>query len=80
MEGSIRSIDFGFNAPGTLTYRLTTFEGADEVRKVEVTNNYCLEVEQFGRCIRKEEEPYITEEFSVALAGTVDRILKQIGY
>lgn len=79
-RGSIRSIDFGFNAPGTLTYRLTTFEGTDEVRKVEVPNNYCLEVEQFGRCVRKEEEPYVTEEFSVALAGTVDRILKQIGY
>lgn len=79
-KGSIRSIDFGFNAPGTLTYRLTAFEGTDEVRKVEVPNNYCLEVEQFGRCVRKEEEPYVTEEFSVALAGTVDRILKQIGY
>lgn len=79
-KGSICSVDFGFNAPGTLTYRLSTFDGVDEVRKVEVPNNYCLEVEQFGRCVRNEDEPYLTEAFSVALAGTVDRILKQIGY
>ncbi|MCI8374062.1 MAG: hypothetical protein HFI29_01295 [Lachnospiraceae bacterium] len=79
-KGSVCSVDFGFNAPGTLTYRLRTFDGADELRKVEVPNNYCLEVEQFGRCVRNEEEPYVTEEFSIALAGTVDKILKQIGY
>lgn len=79
-KGFIRSIDFAFNAPGTLTYHLSTFDGVDEVRKVEVPNNYCLEVEQFGRCVRNEEAPYVTEEFSVALAGTVDKILNQIGY
>ena len=79
-KGSISSVDFGFNAPGTLTYRLRTFEGTDELRSVEVPNNYCLEVEQLGRCIRGEEEPYLTEGFSVALAETVDRILEEIGY
>ena len=50
------------------------------MRKVEVPNNYCLEVEQFGRCVRNEETPYLTEEFSVTLADTVDKVLGQIGY
>ena len=79
-KGSIASVDFGFNAPGTLSYRLRTFDGKDELRCVEVPNNYCLEVEQLGRCITGEEKPYVTEEFSVALADTVDRILEGIGY
>lgn len=79
-KGSISSVDFGFNAPGTLSYRLRTFDGRDELRTVEVPNNYCLEVEQLGRCIAGEETPHVTEEFSVALAETVDRILKKIGY
>lgn len=79
-KGSIASVDFGFNAPGTLSYRLRTFDGKDELRSVEVPNNYCLEVEQMGRSIAGEEKPYVTEEFSVALAETVDRILEGIGY
>ena len=79
-KGSIASVDFGFNAPGTLSYRLRTFDGKDELRSVEVPNNYFLEVEQMGRCIAGEETPVVTEEFSVALADTVDRIVKKIGY
>lgn len=79
-KGSVASVDFGFNAPGTLSYRLRTFDGKDELRSVEVPNNYCLEVEQLGRCIAGEETPYVTEEFSVTLADTVDRVLKKIGY
>ncbi len=79
-KGSITSVQFGFNAPGTLSYHLRTFEGLDEVRTVEVPNNYCLEVEQLGRCVCGEEEPYLTEEFSVSLAKTVDQVLKEIGY
>lgn len=72
--------NFGSHAPGTLSYRLRTFDGKDELRSVEVPNNYCLEVEQMGRSIAGEEKPYVTEEFSVALAETVDRILEGIGY
>lgn len=79
-KGSIASVDFAFNAPGTLSYRLRTFDGRDELRTVEVPNNYCLEVEQMGRCIAGEKKPHVTEESSVALAETVDRILKKIGY
>lgn len=33
-----------------------------------------------GRSIVGEETPCVAEEFSVALADTVDRILKKIGY
>lgn len=79
-KGSVTSENFAFNAPGTLSYRLRTFDGTDEVRRVETPNNYCLEVEQFGRCIRQGEAPLVTEQFSVALADTVDQVLKQIGY
>lgn len=79
-RGSVVSGNFAFNAPGKLTYRLCTSDGRDELRTVEVPNNYCLEIEQFGRSIRGEETPYLTEEFSVSLAETVDRVLGEIGY
>ena len=79
-KGSIVSERFAFNAPGTLSYRLRTFDGLDETRRVEVPNNYCLEVEQLGRCIRSGETPHVTADFSITLAETVDRILAQIGY
>ncbi len=79
-KGCIISENFAFNAPGTLTYRLRTFDGADELHKVEVPNNYQPAVEQFGRCIRGLETPYVTDAFSISLAGTVDRILGKIGY
>lgn len=79
-KGSIESLEFGFNMPGTLTYRLKTFDGKDELRSVKVPNNYTLEFEQMGKCIRGEETPLVTEEFSVALADTVDRVLEKIGY
>ena len=72
--------NFGFNAPGTLSYVLRTFDGKEEFRTVEVPNNYCLEVEQLGRCITGEETPYVTGKFSMDLADTVDRILETSGY
>ena len=78
-KGSIVSENFAFNAPGSLTYRIRTFDGLDELHTVEVPNNYCLEVEQLGRCIRGEETPWMTEEFSVSLAETVDCVLKESG-
>lgn len=79
-KGVVTSENFAFNAPGSLTYRIRTFDGVEELRTVEVPNNYCLEVEQFGRCIREGESPRLTEEFSVSLADTVDRVLREIGY
>lgn len=78
--GAVTSADFGFNAPGTLSYKIRTYGGKEELRRVEVPNNYCLEVEQFGRCICGGETPYVTEKFSTDLADTVDRILNKTGY
>ena len=79
-EGSIQAIDFGFNVPGTLSYRLKTFDGIDTVKYVDTKNNYRLEVEQFGRCIAQGEAPHVSEAFSMAVARTIDRILQQIHY
>ena len=79
-KGSITSVNFGFNCPGTLSYRVRTFDGLDEVRTVEVPNNYCLEVEQLGRCIAEGAQPHVSADFSVMLARTVDRVLKSIDY
>ncbi len=78
--GSIESVDFGFNAPGTLSYRVRTLEGVDQLKRVSVPNNYRLEVEQLGRCIADGEAPAVSEAFSLANARTVDRILEEIGY
>jgi len=78
--GSIQSIRFGYNAPGSLAYRVQTFDGRDEVTEMEVPQNYRLEVEQLGRCITDGETPAVSESFSMANARTVERILKAIGY
>ena len=79
-EGSISSVNFGFNCPGKLSYQIKTFDGRDDIKVVEAPHNYRLEVDQLGRCILDGEAPYVTEEFSVALARTIDRVLKEIGY
>lgn len=78
--GSIQSVNFGFNCPGDLSYRVKTFDGRDEVVTVPTPHNYRLEVEQLGRCITDGETPAVTEEFSLALARTIDRVLEAIGY
>ena len=79
-KGSISSVNFGFNRPGKLSYQIQTFDGREDFKIVEVPQNYQLEVEQMGRCIIDGETPYITEDFSVSLARTIDRVLKEIGY
>ncbi len=78
--GSIESVEFGFNSPGELSYRIKTFDGRDEVKTVSVPHNYRLEVEQLGRCIANGERPHVSEDFSLANARTIDRILNAIGY
>ena len=79
-KGSISSLKFNFNAPGTLSYVIRDFEGGETVKEVEVPQNYSLEISQLGRCVRGAETPYLTEDFSVPLARTVDRVLAGIGY
>ena len=54
--------------------------GVSEEKTVSVRQNYCLEVEQFGRCITDGEKPHVTAEFTIADLETLERILKEIGY
>lgn len=79
-RGSIEAVKFGFNAPGELSYVVRNFEGMEEVKTVQVPQNYRLEVEQLGRCITEGETPAVSEAFSVANARIIDRILESIGY
>lgn len=50
--------NFSFNGDGELSYTIRTAEGQEEVKTVEVPQNYRLEVEQFGRCIDENEKPH----------------------
>ena len=77
-KGYIRS-DTEYNQEGDVSYEVYT---ADGVKKINVTvpNNYCLEVEQLGRCIAGDEDPYVTAAFSVKNAELIDSILEEIGY
>lgn len=79
-KGSITGTKFAFNGEGELSYTIRTAEGQEEVKTVEVPQNYRLEVEQFGRCIDENEIPAVTEEFSLKNARLVERILEEIGY
>jgi len=77
-EGEIHS-PFWFNQPGEISYTVIR-KGKTETKTVFAKNNYQLEVEQLGKCIRGLETPRVTEEFSVRCARTLDRILEEIGY
>lgn len=77
-KGSIRSAA-EFNQQGTLSWRLT-MNGHTEEKTVFAPQNYRLEVEQLGRCILNGETPHVSEQFSLMLARTMDRILAAIGY
>ena len=79
-KGFIKATEFGFNSPGELKYMVETFDGYKEEKTVQTPHNYRLEVEQLGRCITDGETPYVSEEFSVANARIIDRILEVIGY
>lgn len=68
-----------FNASGSLKYYIQAGKKTREVT-VEVPDNYMLEVEQLGRCILAQEKPYVSHEFSIKNARTMDKILKAISY
>lgn len=71
--------DIEFNQEGKNCFEVRT---DSEVKKYEfdVKSNYSLEVEQLGRCILSGEKPYITEEFSLQVAGVIEQVLEIIGY
>lgn len=68
-----------FNQQGTLSYQLTLM-GHTEEKTVFAPQNYRLEVEQMGRCILCGEQPHVSEQFSLMLSRTMDRILASMGY
>jgi len=79
-KGCIKSKVFEFNLEGKLSYTVETFDGTKEEKVIETPQNYCLEVEQLGRCITDGEEKSVSTEFSLANARTIDRILQAIHY
>ena len=70
----------GYNADGAQTFTVCRPDGAKQAVTVECPNNYRLEIEQFGRVIRENEAPLVSETFSLGVARTVDKIMAQIGY
>ena len=68
-----------YNGTGELSYHIVK-DGAIEIVKVNVPNNYWLEVEQFNKCVRGTEEPFVSNKFSYQVAKVQDQILDEIDY
>ncbi len=68
-----------YNQAGELSYEIVS-EGKKTERRVNVRQNYSLEIEQLGRCIENGETPHVTPEFSIKNAELIDMILGRIGY
>lgn len=81
IHGTLGSLvcDARFNQEGALSYRLN-IDGAETVKTVQTPHNYCLEVEQLGRCITDGETPHVSPAFTLANARTLDKLLACIGY
>ncbi len=77
-KGCIRS-DVEYNQKGEVCYKIYTPDGVTE-RKVSNPQNYSLEIAQMCRCIKGEETPHITSEFSIKNAELMDKVLMEIGY
>ena len=77
-EGTIEA-PISFNAEGDLTYYVRKGEECHTIT-VQAPDNYCLEVEQLGKCILEGEQPHVTHEFSLQNSRVMDRILQEIGY
>lgn len=77
-KGSIKS-DVRFNQEGQLQYTVWT-EAGETVKTVFAPQNYRLEVEQLGRCIRNGEKIHVSREFSLANSRLLQTILEKIGY
>ena len=77
-KGSIRSTA-EFNGCGDLKYTLIQNDTTTE-KSVYAPQNYRLEVEQFGKCIKNGEVPHVSPSFTVSNLRTLERILEKIGY
>ena len=77
-RGSIKS-EVRFNQDGPVEYTLWV-EGEETVKSLVCPQNYRLEAEQLGRCIRGGEVPHVSREFSLRNSRVLEKILKAIGY
>ncbi len=77
-KGEIHS-PIQFNQCGEIPYTVVR-NGSRETKTVTAPNNYQLEVEQLGRCIRNGETPHVIKDFSLRCAAVTDAILSEIGY
>ena len=77
-QGEIHS-PVQFNQSGEIPYTVIR-DGKRETKTVSAPNNYQLEIEQLGRCVRNGETPHVTKTFSLRCAAVMDRILSEIGY
>lgn len=78
-EGELET-SFTYNFDGEVSYRITK-NGVSEERKRVVPSNYMLEVEQFGRCVLKEEEKVlVSNAFTVQISRVLHEALEKIGY
>ena len=68
-----------YNQSGELSYTIC-IDGREIQRTVIARQNYCLEIEQMGKCIEKDEKPLVSAEFSMKNAVLLDEVLKAIGY
>ena len=68
-----------FNQSGDIPYTVVR-NGKRETKTVAAPNNYQLEVEQLGRCIRNGEKPHVSRTFSLRCAAVMDAILSEAGY
>ncbi len=68
-----------FNQSGEISYTVIR-DGKAEEKTVMAPNNYQLEIEQMGRCIRSGETPWVSKAFSLRCAAVMDSILTEIGY
>ena len=77
-KGSIRS-DVEYNQQGEASYKIFTQDRVIE-RKVNIPQNYSLEIAQMCRCINGEDTPHVTPEFSINNAELMDKVFMEIGY
>ncbi len=77
-RGEIHS-PFQFNQSGEIPYTVIR-NGKSETKTVTAANNYQLEIQQLGRCIRNGETPWIAKAFSLRCAAVMDAVLAAIGY
>ncbi len=68
-----------YNQAGEIPYTLL-INGKAETKTVSAPNNYLLEIEQMGRCVRTGEDPHVSKAFSLRCAAVTDAILAQAGY